>query len=213
MEDYSSHRKTESEYPLTRIAVLGTLTEFNQTPLPYDMQALVDLVIALQPDLLCLDMTQEQWEQRNFDGLPAEYRAALLPLADSSDIVVVPVGSGALLQTQAAGGWRSSLIRLARVGLAFLQRTAPGPEAINSGWRHDLANYLYDFSVNLAGEQARTQRMAYIHQLAQTILRVARHDPGAHILVVVNVQFCHHIRPLLRTQQDIEVVSFKKLYV
>ena len=48
--------------PSTRVAVLGTLAEFHREPIPYDLAALVRLVTDLGPDLLCLDMTPEQWQ-------------------------------------------------------------------------------------------------------------------------------------------------------
>ncbi len=47
----------------TPVAVLGTLAEFHKEPIPYDMKALIGLVSDLRPDLLCLDMTFEQWWQ------------------------------------------------------------------------------------------------------------------------------------------------------
>lgn len=72
--------------------VVGTLAEFRPDPVPYDPAALVRFVRGINPDLLCLDMTTQQWQERDFGGLPAEYRDALLPLAEQSDIVVVPIG-------------------------------------------------------------------------------------------------------------------------
>ena len=55
---------TEAQNP-TQIAVLGTLAEFHQDPLPYDLEALVDLVAEINPDLLCLDISLAQWQQQN----------------------------------------------------------------------------------------------------------------------------------------------------
>ena len=60
----------------TTVAVLGTLAEFHSEPIPYDLAALVKLVSDIQPDLLCLDMTEEQWRTQDFGGLPPEYRKA-----------------------------------------------------------------------------------------------------------------------------------------
>src|SRR5512138_433960 len=123
----------------TPVAVLGTLAEFHREPIPYDLKALVQLVTAVQPDLLCLDMTPEQWRQRHFDDLPPEYREALLPLAHQTDIVVVPIAERPAPPEPSAPGWRGSLIRTLRGWLAELQRRAPGPAAVNHGPRHDLA--------------------------------------------------------------------------
>lgn len=204
---------SQSEPGNTRVAVLGTLTEFTSDPLPFDAQALVKLVLDIQPDLLCLDLTPDEWQRRDFGGLPQEYRQALLPLADASDLVVAPVGTGSQPESQTPAGWRGWLTRVARRGLALLQRSAPGPAALNAGWRHELANWLYDLIVSLAGKGAADFRESHMHSLAGNILSAARNDPGAHILVVVNLQYCHHLRPMLREQPGIEVVPFDQLSI
>src|SRR5512143_2353183 len=139
----------------TPVAVLGTLTEFHREPLPYNLKALVKLVTDLRPDLLCLDITPDQWQRRDFADLPPEYREGLLPLAQQTDIVVVPIGEAHPLTEPQASGWRGRLITLLRRGLIELQRTSPDPAAINQGWRHHVANELYDTIARLAGQDVR----------------------------------------------------------
>ncbi len=195
----------------TRVAVLGTLTEFQQKPIPVDTGALVELVTDIAPDLLCLDMTPEQWANRDFGGLPPEYRDALLPLAEQSDIVVVPVGTDAHDHEPAAHGWRGALIGLLRKGIAAIQRSAPGPDALNYGWRHDVANHLYNLTLRLAGEKAHHSRSDHTLDLIRQVAETAHRDPGTRVLVVVNVQHCHHIRPALDQYADIEVVRYDEL--
>src|SRR3990170_9094885 len=102
----------------TPVAVLGTLAEFHREPIPYDLRALVRLVTDLRPDLLCLDITPKQWQQRDFSDLPPEYRDALLPLAHQTDIVVVPIGEEQPLAEPTAHGWRGRLITALRHWLA-----------------------------------------------------------------------------------------------
>jgi hypothetical protein len=182
---------------LTRIAVLGTLTEFHADPLPYDLSALVNLVAGINPDLLCLDMTLEQWQHQDFGRLPSEYREALLPLAAQTDMVVVPIGGEQMMPRATAVGWRSTLISGARKLLGWMQANAPGPDAINQGWRHELANVLYGLTRHLAGKEAHDAYHAHIKQLAQAALQAATNNPGNRILVVTNIQYCHHIRPRL----------------
>jgi len=195
----------------SRIAVLGILAEFHREPIPYDLAALVQLVSDLHPDLLCLDMTPEQWRQQDFGDLPPEYREALLPLTYQTDIVVAPIAEEHSPAEPTATGRRGKLIDLLRRGLAYIQRTAPGPAAINKGWRHDLANLLYHLIAELAGGTVKQEWHTHRHHLTEEILRLARRDPGRRILVVVNIRHCHHIRPALRKYQDIQVVSYEKL--
>jgi len=194
----------------TRIAVLGTLAEFRTAPIPYDMQALVKLVVEVCPDLLCLDISPERWQHRDFSDLPPEYREALLPLADQSDIVIVPVGEERLSEPTAVG-WRGQAINWLRERLAGLQQSAPGLDAINRGWRHDLGNLIYHLMSGLAIGNVRQQRDRHLAGLRDQIVQTAQRDPGARILVVVNIQYCHLLRPELSKQPDIEIVSYQEL--
>jgi hypothetical protein len=195
----------------TRIAVLGTLAEFHREPIPYDMSALLELVVDISPDLLCLDMTQEQWLSGLFTDLPPEYREALLPLAHQTDIVVVPIGGGHPPVKPEAGGWRGKAIEWLRGQIGSLQRAAPSPDAINQGWRHHAANWLYSATRRLAGIKASKAIRKHTDHLTEEALNVARRDPNARMLVVVNVQYCHIIRERLRAYKDMEVLSYTDL--
>lgn len=196
---------------ITPVAVLGTLAEFHKEPIPYDLDALVRLVSRLHPDLLCLDMTPEQWQQRDFGGLPPEYREALLPLAYQTDIVIAPIAGEHPPEEPAAPGWRGRAIAALRRWLATLQRAAPGPDEINQGLRHYLADGLYELIAWLAGPPTRQKLKDHTSHLIQEVLELARRDPGARILVVVNVRHCHIIRAALRKYPEIQVMKYSEL--
>jgi hypothetical protein len=110
-----------------------------------------------------------------------------------------------------ATGWRERLITLLRRALAYIQRTAPGPAAINQGWRHNLADLLYHLIADLAGGKVEHEWHAHRQHLAEQILHLARRDPGRRILVVVNIRHCHHIRPELEKHTEVEIVSYEDL--
>ena len=95
--------------------------------------------------------------------------------------------------------------------LASLQRTAPNPAAINQGWRHHLAATLYSLTRSLAGGDVSRDYWQHTADLTQAVINVAQRDPGRRILVVVNVQHCHHIRPRLGQQPDIVVKTYLNL--
>ncbi len=191
---------------LATVAVLGTLTEFHQDPIPYNVAALVEMVQQINPDLLCLDMTLEQWQRQEFSNLPSEYVEALLPLAAQTDMVVAPIGGDRPMTRAMADGWRGQAIGRLRAWLARLQRTAPGPVDINQGWRHHLGNLLYGLSRRLAGHEVEHAYHERLGQLTQAVIGVVENNPGSRILVVTNIQYCHHIRPQLR-QHGIAVVE------
>jgi len=92
-----------------------------------------------------------------------------------------------------------------------LQRSARGPEAINQGWRHHLGNFLYGLSRWLAGPQVQHAYHEHIAQLTEAILNVADDNPGSRILVVTNIQYCHHIRPRLRQRAGTVVQTITDL--
>ena len=195
----------------TLVSVLGTLAEFHREPIPYDLNALVQLVTDLRPDLLCLDITPDQWRRRAFGDLPPEYRDALLPLAHQTDMVVVPIAGARPPDEPAAAGWRGRLIALVRRWLATLQRASPDPAAINEGWRHHVADLLYSLVAWLAGNDVQRSWRAHTSHLTRQVLEIARRDPGRRILVVVNVRHCHHIRPALQKYPDIHIVKYSQL--
>ncbi len=195
----------------TPVAVLGTLAEFHREPIPYDLDALVRLVIDLRPDLLCLDLSPDEWQKRDFDELPPEYREALLPLAYQTDIVIAPIGRAAPPQEPTASGWKGWFITQLRRWLASLQRTAPGPAAINQGLRHHVANLLYDAIALLVGQETYRQWKAHTDQLIRQVVEVVHRDPGCRILVVVNVRHCHVIRNALRKRPEVQVVEYRSL--
>ncbi len=195
----------------TPVAVLGTLAEFHEEPIPFDLNALVRLVARLRPDLLCLDMTHEQWQQRDFGGLPPEYREALLPLAYQTDIVIAPIAGEHPPEEPTVPGLRGKVIAILRHWLAILQRTAPGPDAINQGLRHLMADLLYSMSAWLAGPTTEQKLRDHTQRLTQAVRELARRDPGVRILVVVNVRHCHLIRAALRKYPEIQVVKYLDL--
>ncbi len=195
----------------TRVAVLGTLTEFQRDPLPYDMQALVELVVDVHPDFLALDISPEQWAEQDFGGLPVEYREALLPLAHQSDIVVVPIGGDRSRETSQASGLREGIVAVLRLGLAAIQRSAPNLDSINRGVRHDAANVLYHLSDTLTGDELQKARDEHTECLTKRILDLAGRDPGSRILVVVNVQYCHLIRAELQQHPEVKVTAYPNL--
>lgn len=195
----------------TRVAVLGTLAEFHREPIPFNLPALVKLVTQLGPDFLCLEMTPRQWQQRDWAGLPPEYAEALLPLAYQTDMVVVPIAAGQSPAERPVGGWRGWVIQRLRRGLAAIQRNAPNAAAVNQGWRHDVSNMLYHLITLLGGQSGPADDDAYRRHMTEQVVELARRDPGRRILVVVNVQHCHHLRPALARYPELDVVPYTEL--
>lgn len=195
----------------TRVAVLGTLVEFHQEAIPFDMSSLLELVVQINPDLLCLDITPRQWRARDFEKLPSDYRDVLLPLARKTDIVVAPIGGEYDQSSEGTDGMRLRAIQGLRKWIGVVQSTALSPEVMNQGWRHDLVNTLYYAIRRLKSRDKRREVWAYADYLTEQIVAVSRRDPEARVLVVVNVQYCHLIRERLQKCDDVFVTGFSEL--
>ena len=112
----------------TRIAILATLADLHQQPIRYDLAELARIVTDVQPDLLGVEVERDEFERADLARAPIEVRDALIPLAQRSDIVIVPIGaaSGDELRAPAANP-AAPLLRLLDVTLVRLypfERTA-----------------------------------------------------------------------------------------
>lgn len=212
-EDVPASASRSGSGPAT-VSVIGTLAEFRPEPVPYDLGELVSFVEAIGPDLLCLDMTLEQWQRRDFGGLPFEYRDALLPLATQTDIVVVPIGDAAepgdREETGEAGAW-GSRGRYLRSMLARIQRGMDTPVAVGEGWRHLVAETLLHLLDHQDGGPARRRIGAHRDALVERIVELARREPERRILVVVNARHCHRLRQALRAYPEVALVRHSSL--
>lgn len=201
----------------TTVAVVGSLAEFRPNPTPFDLAALVRFLREIGPDLLCLDMTLEEWRRRDFGGLPSEYRDALLPLAYQTDIVVVPVGNGAEegsatgRDTRAGSRVRNWIVDRLRGALTRLESGTRGPVAVDRGAHHAVAELLYHLIDYSQGVPPSAGIAAHGEGLATRIAEVARRDPGCRILAVVNARYCHRLRNELRHHPEVRLVHFSEL--
>jgi hypothetical protein len=82
---------------------------------------------------------------------------------------------------------------------------------VNGGWRHIIADTLYEIIGLLAGLVHRHLWKRHTQRLVQAVLPVARRDPGCRVLVVLNVRHCHLVRHALRRFPEICVVSYSQL--
>lgn len=202
----------------TRVAVVGTLAEYRRDPVPHDLTELVRFVAAIDPDLLCLDMTLDQWLRDDFGGLPPEYRDALLPLAAQTDIVVVPIGDGLDMTERAEGsdtkrgGVRGWLRRVLRSAIARLAHGAQTPVSVGEGLRHLFVEHLlYLLDLIEGGRHVRRHAREHRNALGRRIIELAQRDPARRILVVVNARHCHQLRRALRRSPQVALVHYSDL--
>ena len=95
----------------TRLALLSTLSEVHTQPIRYNLAALAAIVDQVAPDLLCVELPRYDWESGNLAQAPVEVQRSLLPPAELSEVVIVPVAPDARRfdDFAPASGWRRQL--------------------------------------------------------------------------------------------------------
>jgi hypothetical protein len=197
----------------TRLALLSTLSDIHTQPIQYNLAALAAIVDQVAPDLLCVELAQNDWERGNLAQSPVEVQRSLLPLAELSDVVVVPVAPDARQFDDFAPqtGWRGDLARRLSGALQKAQRAANNAEAIHAlpfqGVCHTIC-LLNEMSWDAEARQAWNEQN---QAMLDNILQAARRDPGRRMLVAVQCQRVHWLEPRLKRVPDIELVDYREL--
>lgn len=203
--------------PKTRLALLGTLGHLHTEPLRYDLACLQSLVEELEPDLLGVEIEPDAWERGDLTEAPVEVREALLPAAQRTDTVIVPLAGPSPLELappEAGGlaGVRASLVHGADRLLTGLQRTADGPEGVNSALFGHVCGFICAVEAAVAGDAGHQTWEATNQRILERLLWIVRRDPGRRVLVAVQCRRVHWLETRLRSlQAEITLVPYPKL--
>ncbi len=198
----------------TRLAILSTMGELHTTPLEYDLHKLKSIVSELSPDLLCAEITLEQWEENNLSTASIEVREALLPAAISSEIVVVPVASfpSQFSDFKASIGWRKELSEYLDQILEWGILRANTPEAINGFLFDTFCHTVCGLNIMTWSVEDRSRWEEQNETIVKKIIRAVERDAGRRVLVVIQCQRSHIIEGLLKKySSDIKIVPYQEL--
>lgn len=203
--------------PKTRLALLATVGHLHTEPLRYDLACLRSLVETLEPDLLGVEVDPDDWEQGDLGGAPVEVQKGLVPAARHTDTVIVPLGGPspeelAPPEDGELAGLRTSLIREADRLLTRLQRTADGPEGVNSLLFGHVCGLICYVEAAIASDAGRRAWEATNQHILERLLWAARRDPGRRMLAAVQCRRIHWLEPQLKRQTDLlELVNYWEL--
>ncbi len=197
----------------TRLALLSTLSDTHTQPIQYNLAALAAVVGQVAPDLLCVELPQNDWERGNLAQSPVEVGRSLLPLAELSDAVVVPVAPDARQFDDFAPitGWRGELARRLSGVLRKAQRAANSAEAIHAMLFQSVCHTICLLNEMSWDAEARQAWNEQNQAMLDNILQAARRDPGRRMLVAVQCQRVHWLQPHLKRAPDIELVDYREL--
>lgn len=197
----------------TRLALLSTLSDMHTQPIQYDLAALADIVSRIGPDLLAVELPRTDWERGALNTAPVEVQRSLLPLAELSDVVVVPVAPDRQQfdDFSPQTGWRGKVARQLRNALRKAQRTANKAEAIHALLFQGVCHTLCLLNEMSWDAEARRAWNEQNQALVENILQAARRDPGRRMLVAVQCQRVHWLEPRLKRAPEIELVDYRAL--
>jgi len=190
------------------------MSDLHSQPVAYDLDCLRKVVADLAPDLLCAEITLDNWERKDFSRASLEVREALAPVIASMDIVLIPVAPTVKQYADftSDSGWRRRLVYALDQLLRWGQIQADDVKTVNGPW---FAAFCH--TVCWATERFWTakERAAWERQnkdLAENIVRAVQRDSGRRVLVTVQCQRLHQLIPLLHAHDDLfSIVAFQNL--
>lgn len=206
-----------AEGPAT-VGVLGVLGDLHADPAfnHYGLAELEDRVRAFRPDVLCLDITPDDWLRYRHDpagsGLAPVYASCLLPLAEAEVVAVAPVNGStedlraleraAQADPRLAGGGRAERERLT----ALWRRAELGPLCCNDEESQAAARLCHEARLRLAPEVEQVLWQQRNDDLVAAVMDVLRENPGRRVLVVVGAEHVYWVREALGRAEGLELL-------
>lgn len=200
------------------VAVLGTLGRLHGDPAfgHYSLEDLENRVRAFRPDVLCLDITPNDWLAYRHDpagsDLAPVYASCLLPLAEAEAMAVAPVdGSSEDLRAleraaqadpRLAGGDRAERERL----LELWGRADLGPLCCNDEESQAAARLCHEARLRLAPEVEQVLWQQHNDDLVAGVMNVLRENPGRRVLVVVGAEHVYWVREALSRAEGLRLL-------
>lgn len=198
----------------TRLAILGTVSEIHRQPISYDLDCLQRVVSDVSPDLLCAEIMRVAWEREDLSKASLEVREALVPVIDSTDVVLIPISSSldAYSEFTPDSGWRHRLVQTFDRLLRWGQMKADSVQAVNGMWFETFCHTVCWCTEALWSAKDRAAWEKQNEEMVMNIVRAVQRDSGRRVLVVAQCQRVHRLIPLLRAHDDLlQLVDYQDL--
>ncbi len=191
--------------PRTRLAILGTISDLHKQPIAYDLDCLQKIVADISPDLLCAEITLEDWERADYSRASLEVREALAPIIASTDIVLIPVAPTPERYANFGpdSGWRRRLVRSFDRLLRWGQIRAGDAQNINGRWFGAFCHTVCWLTEHLWTAKDRAAWERQNKALVENLVRAVERDSGRRVLLAVQCQRLHRLVPLLHAHDDL----------
>ena len=198
----------------TRLAILGTMSDLHRQPISYDLKCLEKIIADISPDLLCAEITMEDWERDDLSKAALEVREALTPVIASTDIVLIPVAPTReeYANFTPASGWRQQLVQTFDRLLRWGQIRADDAKTVNGPWFGAFCHTVCWLTEMFWTGKDRARWERQNQELVENVIRAVQRDRGRRVLVTVQCQRLHRLVPLLRARDDLfKIVGYQNL--
>jgi hypothetical protein len=198
----------------TRIAILGTVSDLHQQPISYDLACLQKIIAEVSPDLLCAEITREDWERVDLHQASVEIRDALAPVIAARDIVLIPVipTHEQFPDFMRDAGWRRRFGQTLDWLFRWGQIQASDARTINGPWFGAFCHTICWVTEIFWTTEARAAWEKQNKLLVENIVHAVQRDSGRRVLVAVQCQRLHDLIRLLHTRNGLlKIVAYQDL--
>ena len=203
-----------NDQPSNRVAVLGVLADLHGEAVQCDLKPLRQLILEIQPDLICAEIQWIDWLSGNLAAAPRAIRETIIPLCRRTDMVIIPVGGPALKEygiSPADHFLKAQVIRalngLHRISWAVINH----PAAINSAAYSLCCNLTCAAELNLCGQTAKKVWQEANDTIYKNILEALIRDPGRRVLVTIDCRRRQWLMKQLARTPQVDLVHYNEL--
>ncbi len=208
-----------SEAPGTpaRVVVLSTLHRLHGEVAAYDFETFGRMVERLDPDVLCLEVQDEDLVQRGPEQTKQEYPRVIYPLIARMDARLYALEPAEPLSSRIGKPYMESAKAFqdehadqakafkiyADAGLQALQEYWTSPARVNDATTDSVWAAKHALQIALVGPGEQAGWEAWNKHFLTVIARAARENPGRRIVVTVGVEHAYWLRAHLAGRQDL----------
>ncbi len=208
----------------TEVTVLSTMHFWHGSVAFFSFDDLTQIIRKIAPDLLGVELTQEDLEERREQRIKQEYQRSVYPLLDEHFCEAFPleppepkfsqlVQMGRKAQeelSERSPEVAQALEKYAEILYETLFAWWSSPLDVNSEEtdRHFEIKHKYEEAIY--GPKEREGWEGWNQHFLDQILEAARRNPGARILVLAGVEHGYWLRKRLREEREIRWVSVQR---
>jgi len=203
-----------NDQPTDRVAILGVLADLHGEVVQYDLKPLRQLILEIQPDLICAEIQWVDWLSGNLAAAPRAFRETIVPLCRRTNMVIIPVGGSGLkeLGTPPADRYLKAQVIRALNGLQRISwKVINHPAAINSAAYSLCCNLTCAAELNLCGQTAKEFWQEANDTIFNNILETLTRDPGRRVLVTVDCRRRQWLMKQLAQTPQVDLVHYNEL--